>query len=224
MRLIQPALPILAGLAFDSACVHANPKVPDLTKGEKPVLSKDEETAERQPWSYWPDRMGLPQPGRYQFEPSDSGDRGGKRFTRCWFDQEGDVILGASGKLKAPAAFSSNARKSFALTIAEAEARDPALLHMKVWRQGKTANLSIKLQTMGAYSATAPYRCPKSRKVITRALKYLESNESKRDRFGLNILSLLACDDESFPGERLGAGKRGSGWSRCCLARTITKG
>ena len=201
MRLIQPALPILAGLAFDSACVHANPKVPDLTKGEKPVLSKKM----RKPLSGNLGPTGLI--GWVYHNRVDTSlsrqilvTEVAKGSPAAGLIKKGDVILGASGKLKAPAAFSSNARKSFALTIAEAEARDPALLHMKVWRQGKTANLSIKLQTMGAYSATAPYRCPKSRKVITRALKYLESNESKRDRFGLNILSLLACDDESFPG------------------------
>jgi hypothetical protein len=66
------------------------------------------------------------------------------------------VILGASGSSGELAPFSDDARKSFAFAIADAEARNPATLALMVWRAGKTQTMSIQLETMGAYSATAP--------------------------------------------------------------------
>ena len=125
--------------------------------------------------------------------------------------QVGDVILGANGAGATPGMFTADARKSFALAIGDAEARDPAVLKMAVWRKGETSMRSITLETMGAYSPTAPYNCPKSMKIIEKALGYLNNHELKRDRFGLNILALLACNDGRFPGnaERL---KRAREW------------
>lgn len=112
----------------------------------------------------------------------------------------GDVILGADGTGAAPGTFTDDARKSFALAIGDAEARDPADLQMILWRDGATSTVSITLETMGAYSPTAPYDCPKSMKIIEKTLRHLDRNELKRDRFGLNILALLACNDDRFPG------------------------
>jgi len=125
--------------------------------------------------------------------------------------QEGDVILGVSGSGAKPENFTSDARKSFALAIGEAEARTPATLAMSVWRAGKTLTTSLTLETMGAYSATAPYDCPKTMRILEKALPYIDKQETKKANFGINILGLLACNDDRFPGnaERM---KRAEEW------------
>jgi hypothetical protein len=75
---------------------------------------------------------------------------------------KGDVILGVDGK-----GFGSDARIAFgqALTAAEAEA-GKGILKLIRWREGKTDNVELKLQVLGAYSATAPYDCPKSKAIF----------------------------------------------------------
>jgi hypothetical protein len=125
--------------------------------------------------------------------------------------QEGDVILGASGSGAKPEPFTADARMSFGLAIADAEARNPATLHMQVWRAGQTLTTSITLETMGAYSATAPYDCPKTKRILEKALAYLDKNELKAGNYGLGILPLIACNDDSIPGnaERM---KRAEQW------------
>jgi len=192
---------VFACFALASGTAVANTKIPDLTKGEKPGLSKKMKvplSGNLGPTGLigWVFHQGVDTGLSRQILITEVAN-GSPSFGVI---KEGDVILGASGKSKAPVDFSSDARKSFAHAIAEAEAQNPALLHLKVWRGGKTANTSITLQTMGAYGPNAPYDCPKSRKVMERALAYLEKNELKCDRFGLNILPLLACDDPGFPG------------------------
>ncbi len=182
-------------------CLEANPKVPDLTQGGKPTFPRK---------SNKPLTGNLGPTGLIGWVYHDRSDTSlsrqilitevAKGSPADGMIQKGDVILGASGNTKTPANFSSDARKSFALAIAEAEARKPADLHLKVWRQGKTATQTVKLETMGAYAANAPYNCPKSMKVMERGLKYLETNELKADRFALGTLSLLACDNPRFPG------------------------
>lgn len=76
--------------------------------------------------------------------------------------EAGDVILGASGTGTDPVNFTADARKSLANAINDAEARDPATLKLIRWRAGVTGTVAIPLQTMGTYSATAPYHWPKS--------------------------------------------------------------
>ena len=66
-----------------------------------------------------------------------------------------DVILGASGDGTAPVNFTSDARKSLALAIADAEANNPAELQLLRWRGGTTTTVTITLQNLGAYTATA---------------------------------------------------------------------
>lgn len=194
-------LPILASLGLSLSYGVAQDKVPDLTKGDKPTFPRKSK-------KLLAGNLGPTGLIGWVYE-----DRGNTRESRQILVTEiakgspadgtlkvGDVILGASGDTNKPANFSSDARKSFAYAIAEAEARNPATLYLNVWRQGKTNTLALQLETMGAYSKTAPYNCPKTMKVIAKSLAYLEKNELKRDRFGLNILPLLACDDPQFPG------------------------
>ena len=84
-----------------------------------------------------------------------------------------DVILGVDGTGAEPVNFTSDARKKFADAIADAEARSPATLKLLRWRTGVTTTVSVTLQTLGAYSATAPYNCPKSAAILEReAAKY----------------------------------------------------
>ena len=84
-----------------------------------------------------------------------------------------DVILGADGTGGTPASFTTDARKSLGHAIADAEARSPATLKLLRWRAGSTTTVSVTLQTLGAYSATAPYNCPKSKRILELAVKTL---------------------------------------------------
>ncbi len=117
-----------------------------------------------------------------------------------------DVILGASGNGKEPVAFDSDARLLLAEAINDAEARDPAELRLLVWRKGKTSVVPIKLRTMGAYSATAPFDCPKSVKILEEALDHLAKQEDF-GKFEWAMLGLLAGNDPANPksGERMEA-------------------
>ena len=74
----------------------------------------------------------------------------------------GDVILGVDGK-----PFSHDPRTEFgqALTIAESEAGG-GNLQLTRWRAGKSEEVVVKLPVLGAYSATAPYDCPKSKRIF----------------------------------------------------------
>lgn len=195
----------LATIALSSMLL-ANPTVPDLTQGEQPTVPRKMKkpiSGNLGPTGLigWVYHEGINTDLSRQILVTEVA-QGSPSFGIV---KEGDVILGASGKAETPADFTTDARRAFAAAIAEAEAASPAALYLKVWRQGKTATLSVELQTMGAYGPKAPYDCLKSRRVIKRALEYLEANESDCDRFGLNILAMLACDDEGFPGreERL---------------------
>ena len=107
-----------------------------------------------------------------------------------------DVILGASGNGTTPGNFTSDARKSLALAIADAEAQSPALLNLKIWRAGVTSTVQLTLRTMGAYSATAPYNCPKSAKILEEGLQCImtDTNETA-GRYSFGTLTLLAAND-----------------------------
>jgi hypothetical protein len=89
-----------------------------------------------------------------------------------------DVILGADGSGANPALFSSDARKAFGLAIGDAEARDPATLKLLRWRSGSTTTVTLTLQHLGAYSATAPYHCPKSARILQDGLQYVYDHET----------------------------------------------
>ncbi|MBT8038211.1 MAG: InlB B-repeat-containing protein, partial [Verrucomicrobiae bacterium] len=112
--------------------------------------------------------------------------------------QVGDVILGADGTGADPVAFTSNAQKAFADGIAEAEANSPATLKLLVWRAGNTSTMSITLETLGAYSATAPYNCPKSAAVLEKGLDAVMASGAK-DNWNFSLLALLAGNDPANP-------------------------
>lgn len=109
-----------------------------------------------------------------------------------------DVILGASGTVANPVNFSSDARKSFANAINDAEARDPATLKLVRWRAGLTSTVEITLQSMGAYSATAPYNCPKSALILQQGLQAIMAGETA-GQYSFSLLTLLAANNPSDP-------------------------
>ncbi|MFO8026467.1 MAG: DUF6288 domain-containing protein, partial [Opitutales bacterium] len=109
-----------------------------------------------------------------------------------------DVILGADGTGAEPVEFSSDARKAFAYAIADAEANSPATLKILRWRAGITSTVSIELETLGAYSATAPYNCPKSAAILEKGLDAVMANGGS-DNFNLSLLALLAGNDPDDP-------------------------
>ena len=84
-----------------------------------------------------------------------------------------DVIIGIGARV-----FTEDARKSLGLAIGEAEkTENSGKLKLKIWRKGTILdNVTLSLAVMGAYSATAPYTCPKSALILENACKYLETH------------------------------------------------
>jgi hypothetical protein len=114
----------------------------------------------------------------------------------------GDVILGVGGK-----AFSHDPRVEFgkALTMAESEA-GKGNLALTRWRDGKTEELIVNLPVLGTYSATAPYDCPKSKRIFEDGCKAL-AKRMERDDYtrrqnpitrSLNALALLSSGEKQY--------------------------
>ena len=106
--------------------------------------------------------------------------------------QVNDVILGVFGK-----PFADDARRSFGHAIAAAEEKT-GILPLMLWRDGKTSNVELKLQVLGAYSATAPYDCPKSKAIFEQGCRLIAEKgfENADIPDHLNALALLASGDE----------------------------
>lgn len=113
----------------------------------------------------------------------------------------GDVILGVFGK-----PFSYDPRTEFgkALTFAESE-EGIGDLSMIRWREGKQENVTVKLPVLGTYSATAPYDCPKSKKIFEQGCEELaermeEDGYHKQNPItrSLNALALLASGEKKY--------------------------
>jgi HEAT repeat protein len=111
----------------------------------------------------------------------------------------GDVILGAGGT---PFSYDPRTELGQAITIAELEAGKGKLVLTR-WRAGKVEDVTLQLPVVGAYSATAPYDCPKSQQVLEQGLRVLaermqEPNYGRRQNpipRSLNALALLAGGD-----------------------------
>ena len=94
--------------------------------------------------------------------------------------QEGDVLLGINGKN-----FTRDARKALAAAINDAEKNEnKGSLSLKVWKSEKNVGekvveVVIKLPVLGSYSATAPFDCEKTDKIIDRAVLYMKDNHEK---------------------------------------------
>jgi len=115
---------------------------------------------------------------------------------------KGDVLLGVEGK-----PFEEDARLRFAraVTAAETEAKQ-GVLRLVRWREGRTENVEVKLAVLGAYADTAPYDCPKAKRVLELGCRAI-AKEGLKDRRGsvqvsiahdLAALALLASGEESY--------------------------
>jgi len=112
----------------------------------------------------------------------------------------GDVILGVGGK-----PFSYDPRTEFgkAITLAESEAGGGKLAVTR-WRAGKVEEVVLKLPVLGSYGVTAPYDCPKSKRILAQGCKALAAKVAKSpDRDdpivrSLNALALLASGDPAW--------------------------
>jgi hypothetical protein len=91
----------------------------------------------------------------------------------------GDVILGVDGKN-----FSGDARVKFANAIGVAETEQGGgKLRLLRWRAGKSEEAIVTLPVLGSYSATAPYDCPKSKRIF---------------EFGCASLAKRMADEKSY--------------------------
>lgn len=111
--------------------------------------------------------------------------------------QVGDVIIGIAGKF-----FQGDPRVHFGKAITEAET-EPGRgeLWLLRWRGGQMENVVIKLPVLGSYSATAPWDCEKSRRILDQGITVLAEKikDSSYDPIpitrSLNALALLAGGD-----------------------------
>jgi hypothetical protein len=114
----------------------------------------------------------------------------------------GDVILGVSGK---PFAHDPRVELGKALTIAESEA-GKGNLALSLWRDGRIGEVVLKLPVLGSYSATAPFACPKSKRIFEQGCKALAERiqdiayPKKQNPItrSLNALALLASGNRDF--------------------------
>jgi len=109
-----------------------------------------------------------------------------------------DVILGVNGQL-----FSYDPRTEFGKALTKAEGTD-GLLPLIRWRNGKSEKVLMKLPILGSYSATAPYNCPKSKRILDEGCRSLadrvsDSNYKPRAiTRSLNALALLASGNPDY--------------------------
>ncbi|MFM7183086.1 MAG: DUF6288 domain-containing protein [Verrucomicrobiales bacterium] len=114
--------------------------------------------------------------------------------------QVGDVILGINRQK-----FSSDPRSAFGKALTLAEAGDGNLTLIR-WRDNSVSDVSVKLPVLGRYSATAPYDCPKSKRIFEDGCRSLakrmeESDYARRQNpitRSLNALALLASGNEAY--------------------------
>ena len=106
-----------------------------------------------------------------------------------------DVILGVEGKL-----FNDDARKSFAIAIQEAETEAKGgTLKLMVSRGGAIQELTLKLAVLGTYSDTAPWNCPKSKRIFEKACEVLDQEKLTGGWTGsVQGLALLSTGNPSY--------------------------
>jgi len=109
--------------------------------------------------------------------------------------QVDDVILGTGGKL-----FDDDARKSIARAIQDAEKEtNRGVLKLTISRAGKTQEVELKLAVLGTYSETAPWNCPKSKRIFEAACKALEKEPLREDWAGpVNALAMMATGNADY--------------------------
>jgi hypothetical protein len=112
----------------------------------------------------------------------------------------GDVILGVGGK---PFSYDPRTELGKAITTAESQAGGGKLTLTR-WRTGKSEEVAVKLPVLGTYSATAPYDCPKSKRILEQGCKALAAKMAKSSHQedpivrSFNALALLASGDPAY--------------------------
>jgi len=112
--------------------------------------------------------------------------------------QRGDVILGIAGQ-----PFAYDPRTEFGKAVGAAEAADGKLSLIR-WRKGETATAVVLLPVLGTYSPTAPFDCPKSKRIFELGCEALarkmkanpdEGNPIERS---LGALALLSSGEPQY--------------------------
>jgi hypothetical protein len=112
----------------------------------------------------------------------------------------GDVILGVGGK---PFSYDPRTELGKALTVAESEAGGGKLVVTR-WRDGHSEDVTIKLPVLGTYSATAPFDCPKSKRIFEQGCSMLAKRVAAPSYNpdpilrSLNALALLASGKPEY--------------------------
>ena len=101
----------------------------------------------------------------------------------------GDVLTAAGG-----IPFKGQTRKQLAAAIDKAEATGTLTLTRK---DGSTVDLTLPI--LGSYADTAPYDCPKTERIITRAADFIvQSKKFGREGFPIALLGLLATGEPKY--------------------------
>ena len=120
-----------------------------------------------------------------------------------------DVILGAmaadSGEVPK---FTSDCRKALGVAIGNAEKTGAGTLRVKRWRAGDISDVNIPMTIMGEYTATAPFNCSKSDRVLANARTKLVNQLKADSNFlgnsyggairGLALLASVAPGDPDY--------------------------
>lgn len=112
--------------------------------------------------------------------------------------QTGDVILGVGGK-----SFEYDPRVEFGKALTAAEAKDGKLSLIR-WRDGKKEAVDVVIPVLGSYSPTAPYDCPKSKRILEQGCEALANRMSQPNyKEGTiprcwNALALLASGNPEY--------------------------
>lgn len=99
----------------------------------------------------------------------------------------GDVLLGVAGER-----FSFDPRTELGRAIGAAEASDGRLALLR-WRDGTEETVEVRLAVLGAYAATAPFDCPKSRRILDRGCAALAARMQVNPDAGNAIESSYAA-------------------------------
>ena len=99
----------------------------------------------------------------------------------------GDVVIGASGRN-----FDSDARKLLAAAIQKAEETN-GNLSLRIWREGKTFEQTLKLKVMGAYDPNNPFNCAYTDAVIDHMAAHSLKLKLSQNSPAVKRISLLSC-------------------------------
>jgi hypothetical protein len=203
MRGVKPAplrsvlTPLLAILLLGGASAATQQDVPDLTRGDR-----------------------IPEKATHDWNLGATGARGWMHSERMVTKHArqiavtavaagspadgvlavGDVILGVGGE-----AFEGDPRTAFgqALTAAESEVGGGRLA-LRRWRAGQVEDVVVELPVLGSYSATAPFDCEKSARILDAGCEAIARGLAASNQRPpviprcLNALALLASGEKKY--------------------------